>query len=249
MAAVDIDRADFLKDEEIFIFERSVGEVLRRARAARARGVAGGARGSSSVRSWREAGEAGLLCLAVPEAYGGAGRRLPSRSRLDGGRSRRKQVGGFARLAAQRDRRALHPPLRLGGAEAAMAAEDGLRRIHRRHRDDRARRRLGPAGRAGPRARLRRQPLCHQRPEDLHQQRPDSPIWSSSSPRPIPRAGAKGISLIVVETAEAPGFQRGRNLDKIGMEAQDTSELFFNDVRVPTANLLGARGRPGLRRS
>ncbi len=48
-----------------------------------------------------------------------------------------------------------------------------------------------------------------------------------------PAKGAKGISLIVVETADAPGFHRGRNLDKIGMEAQDTSELFFDDVPRP----------------
>ena len=54
-----------------------------------------------------------------------------------------------------------------------------------------------------------------------------------------PSAGAKGTSLIVVETGEVEGFQRGRNLDKIGLKANDTSELFFNDVRVPTANLLG----------
>jgi acyl-CoA dehydrogenase len=51
--------------------------------------------------------------------------------------------------------------------------------------------------------------------------------------------GAKGMSLIVVETDDAEGFERGRNLDKIGMKANDTSELFFNDVPVPTANLLG----------
>jgi acyl-CoA dehydrogenase len=54
-----------------------------------------------------------------------------------------------------------------------------------------------------------------------------------------PAKGAKGTSLIVVETDDAEGFQRGRNLDKIGLKSNDTSELFFNDVRVPTANLLG----------
>ena len=54
-----------------------------------------------------------------------------------------------------------------------------------------------------------------------------------------PAKGAKGTSLIVVETDEVEGFQRGRNLDKIGLKANDTSELFFNNVRVPTANLLG----------
>jgi len=54
-----------------------------------------------------------------------------------------------------------------------------------------------------------------------------------------PAAGARGTSLIFVETDGAEGFERGRNLDKLGQEAQDTSELFFNDVKVPTENLLG----------
>ena len=50
-----------------------------------------------------------------------------------------------------------------------------------------------------------------------------------------------GLSLIVVES-DRPGFSRGRNLDKVGMAAQDTSELFFDGVRVPAANLLGVEG-------
>ena len=55
------------------------------------------------------------------------------------------------------------------------------------------------------------------------------------------KLGAKGTSLIAVETT-AQGFKRGRNLEKIGMKAQDTSELFFQDVRVPADNLLGGPG-------
>jgi acyl-CoA dehydrogenase len=55
-----------------------------------------------------------------------------------------------------------------------------------------------------------------------------------------PGEGAKGISLVVLETAGTEGFRRGRNLDKIGLHASDTSELFFDDVAVPTANLLGS---------
>ncbi|WP_342710875.1 acyl-CoA dehydrogenase family protein [Bradyrhizobium sp. B124] len=51
--------------------------------------------------------------------------------------------------------------------------------------------------------------------------------------------GAKGISLIVVETTGAEGYRRGRNLDKIGLHASDTSELFFDNVTVPPENLLG----------
>jgi acyl-CoA dehydrogenase len=57
-----------------------------------------------------------------------------------------------------------------------------------------------------------------------------------------PDAGAKGVSLILVES-DRPGFARGRNLEKIGMHAQDTSELFFDEVRVPASNLLGAEGK------
>ncbi|TWG99942.1 acyl-CoA dehydrogenase [Mesorhizobium sp. J18] len=60
-----------------------------------------------------------------------------------------------------------------------------------------------------------------------------------------PEKGAKGTSLIVVETDEVEGFERGRNLDKIGLKSNDTSELFFNDVRVPTANLLGSEEGQG----
>jgi alkylation response protein AidB-like acyl-CoA dehydrogenase len=59
--------------------------------------------------------------------------------------------------------------------------------------------------------------------------------------RTDPEAGARGFSLLVVERG-MPGFERGRKLDKIGMKAQDTAELFFEDVRVPAANLLGTEG-------
>ncbi|CAN7758100.1 acyl-CoA dehydrogenase family protein [Cupriavidus necator] len=57
-----------------------------------------------------------------------------------------------------------------------------------------------------------------------------------------PAAGTRGISLIVVE-AGTPGFTKGPLLEKIGLKAQDTSELFFDEVRVPVANLLGEEGK------
>ena len=56
-----------------------------------------------------------------------------------------------------------------------------------------------------------------------------------------PKEGAKGTSLLLIE-ADRPGYARGRNLDKIGLHSQDTSELFFEDVRVPQSNLLGGEG-------
>jgi acyl-CoA dehydrogenase len=55
-------------------------------------------------------------------------------------------------------------------------------------------------------------------------------------------AGAKGVTLFLVEGDRA-GFRRGKNLDKLGMHAQDTSELFFDDMRLPPENMLGAEGQ------
>jgi acyl-CoA dehydrogenase len=55
-------------------------------------------------------------------------------------------------------------------------------------------------------------------------------------------AGAHGVTLFLVE-GDRPGFERGRNLEKLGMKAQDTSELFFDNVRVPASNILGQEGR------
>ena len=59
------------------------------------------------------------------------------------------------------------------------------------------------------------------------------------------QAGAKGLSLLMLETEGAAGFRRGRPLDKIGLKAQDTCELFFDDVHVPAANLIGDREGQG----
>ena len=59
-----------------------------------------------------------------------------------------------------------------------------------------------------------------------------------------PSEGAKGVSLVVVETDGAEGFTRGRNLEKVGLHASDTSELFFDDVPIPPENILG--GEEGL---
>lgn len=59
--------------------------------------------------------------------------------------------------------------------------------------------------------------------------------------RTDPEKGSQGFSLMVVERG-MPGFERGRNLDKIGLKAQDTAELSFTDVRVPKENILGEEG-------
>ncbi len=60
-----------------------------------------------------------------------------------------------------------------------------------------------------------------------------------------PTAGAKGISLMVVETEEVHGFRRGRKLKKLGFDAADTSELFFEEVALPAESLLGTAENQG----
>ena len=169
MAALDIERPDFLAEDEIVIFAKSVERFFEE-HAPPGRIETWRADGIVERAFWREAGEAGLLCLAAPEEYGGPGGDFRHEVVLMEAiaRTAGQRVRG---LAAQRDRRALHPSLRLGGAEAALAAEDGVGRMRRRHRDDRARRGLGSAGSQDDRP-ARRQPLRRQRPEDLHQQRP-----------------------------------------------------------------------------
>jgi acyl-CoA dehydrogenase len=60
-----------------------------------------------------------------------------------------------------------------------------------------------------------------------------------------PTQGAKGVSLMVVETDDAPGFRRGRKLKKLGLDWADTSELFFEEVQLPAESLLGTEGGQG----
>ena len=60
-----------------------------------------------------------------------------------------------------------------------------------------------------------------------------------------PKQGAKGVSLVVVETADASGFRRGRKLKKLGLDSADTSELFFEEVALPAESLLGTEEGQG----
>ncbi len=60
-----------------------------------------------------------------------------------------------------------------------------------------------------------------------------------------PKEKAKGVSLVILETDGAEGFSRGRNLDKIGMKAADTSELFFDNIEIPPENILGGEEGKG----
>ena len=88
----------------------------------------------------------------------------------------------------------------------------------------------------------RRRPLRRERREDLHHQRHQRrPRDHRGEDRPG-ASGTAGMSLLVIERG-MDGFERGRNLEKIGLHAQDTAELFFTDVHVPVDNLLGVEGQ------
>ena len=108
-------------------------------------------------------------------------------------------------------------------------------------RDDRAQHRLRSGRRADPRD-PRRRPLRRERRQDVHLERPElrpgdrrgEDRSRRSAPRRHQPAAGRG---------DTPGFERGRNLEKIGLKGQDTSELFFRDCRVPVENLLGEEGQ------
>jgi acyl-CoA dehydrogenase len=241
MPALNIDRADFLRDEDIVIFEDSAAKFLDE-HAPPARVEKWREAGIVERAMWREAGEAGLLCLAIPETYGGAGGDFRHEVVLME-QIARKEISGFSatlhnaivapyilHYGSEEQKRKWLPKMASGEFIGAIAmsepgAGSDLQGV-----------------KTSARLEGNHYVLNGQKTFISNGQLADLIIVVAKTD---PSRGAKGTSLIVVETAEAEGFHRGRNLDKIGMEAQDTSELFFDNVRVPTSNLLGAEEGQG----
>ncbi len=187
---------------------------------------------------WRRAGELGLLCLTVPEAYGGAG--------VDFGFSA-IVVEEMARAGATGPLFYLHsdivaPYLLHYGSEAHK--REWLPRMARGEV-------IGAIGMTEPEAGSDLASI-HTRAEadGDHWRINGRKIFISNgqladlvllAAKTDPTRGAGGVSLLLVD-ADRPGFVRGRRLDKLGMHAQDTSELFFDDLRVPRDRLLGEPG-------
>jgi acyl-CoA dehydrogenase len=185
---------------------------------------------------WRKAGEAGMLCVAVPEEYGGAGGTFAHDAVLIDvwGRMGVTGFGGSLHNAivapyilhygTEEQKRRWLPKMATGELVGAIAmTEPGtgsdLQSVKTTARKDGNGYVINGA---------------------------KTFITNGGTANLIivvaktdPSAGAKGISLIIVETDQVEGFSRGRKLDKIGLHGQDTSELFFEDVRVPAENLLG----------
>jgi acyl-CoA dehydrogenase len=191
---------------------------------------------------WKKAGAAGLLCASVPEAYGGSGGSFAHESAIieaighvgvDGfgiGLHNSIVAPYILHYGSEEQKRKWLPKMATGELIGAIAmtepgAGSDLQAVRTR------------AERNGNHYRINGSKtfITNGQLANL--------IILVTKTDPV--LGAKGTSLIAVETAEAEGFRRGRNLDKIGMKANDTSELFFDDVRVPTSNLLGAEEGQG----
>lgn len=190
--------------------------------------------------AWRKMGDAGLLCVGIPDVYGGGGGSHAheiviaeelARAGLGGGLGTGVNVhcGIVAHYilayGSEEQKQRWLPPMARGEAIGAVAMTE-----------------------PGTGSDLQAIRTTAKRDGDTYVINGSKTFISNGQNADVvivvartgPAAGAKGISLIVVEAEGAAGFRRGRNLHKIGMAAQDTSELFFDDVRVPAANLLGA---------
>jgi len=189
---------------------------------------------------WRKGGAAGFLCPTMPEEYGGAGADRRYSVVVFEETARRGAVGllGWSlhsdivapyllHYGAEEVKRAWLPRMATGEAIGAIAmtepgAGSDLQSIATRAVRDGDHYRL-----SGSKTFITNGWHC------------DLVVVAAKTD---PAQGARGTSLFVVDTA-SPGFTKGRPLEKVGLKAQDTAELFMDDVRVPAANRLGEEGR------
>ena len=222
-------------NEEIRLFEDSAREFFKR-EAPPARVTKWREDGIVERAMWTKAGEAGLLCVSTPEAYGGAGGDFRHECVIMEAQAT-LGVEGFGlslhnsivapylyTYGSEEQKRKWLPRMATGELVTAIAmtepgAGSDLQGVKTTAKKD-----------------GNHYVLNGQKTFITNGQTANLIIVVCKTD---PAQGARGTSLIVVETDEVEGFRRGRNLDKIGQEAQDTSELFFDDVRVPTSNLIG----------
>ncbi len=232
---LNVDRPSFLADEELTIFEAGVSKFFEQ--NAPEEKIAQWRREKRVERDmWRKAADAGLLGLSLPEAYGGAGgdyrhevilMEQLGRHGVDGfGISLHNAIVApyILHYGTEEQKERWLPGICSGKFVTAIAMTE-----------------------PGAGSDLQAIKTTAVRSGDHYVINGSKTFITNGQTANLicvvvktDRAeGAKGVSLIFVETDGAEGFQRGRNLDKLGQDAQDTSELFFNDVRVPVGNLLG----------
>ncbi|ATE64708.1 acyl-CoA dehydrogenase family protein [Rhizorhabdus dicambivorans] len=194
--------------------------------------------------SWKKAAEAGLLCAAIPQTYGGGGGTLGHEAIIQQELVRAGLGGSFA---------ICH------GLHSTIVAHY----IHAYGTEEQKRRWLPAMARAeligaiamtepGTGSDLQAIRTTAKREGDHYRLDGQKTFISNGQSATLilvvtrtGDAGAGGLSLLAVETDGAEGFRRGRNLEKLGMHGQDTSELFFDDVRVSVGNLLGGEEGKG----
>ena len=187
---------------------------------------------------WLKAGEAGFLCCAVPEAYGGAGADYLYDVVVFEEMARAGATGpGFMihtdlvatyinSFGTEEQKREWLPKMVRGEAIGSLGMTEPHAGSDLKNIRTRATRDGDEFVINGQKVFISNGQLC------------DVIVLATKTDS---TAGAKGITLFLVE-GDRPGFKRGRNLEKLGMKAQDTSELFFEDVRVPASNMLGREG-------
>ena len=191
---------------------------------------------------WTKAGAAGLLCAAMPEEYGGAGGSFAHEAVID----REYSLAGFdtfggplhsgivapyiLHYGTEDQKRRWLPKLATGELVGAIAMSEpgtgsdlqGVRTTAKKSGNGYV--------------------LNGSKTFITNGQHANLIIVVAKTD---PKLGAKGVSLMVVETADAQGFRRGRKLKKLGMDSADTSELFFEDVALPAESLLGTEEGQG----
>jgi acyl-CoA dehydrogenase len=222
--------------EELHILSENVRRFLEREFAPRRERWE--KQGRVDRDAWRQAGATGLLCASIPEVYGGGGGTYAHELVICEQFGRTGLIGGLGTgivvhcIAAhyllaygtEEQKQRWLPGMASGELVSAVAMTE-----------------------PGTGSDLQSVRTRAERDGDVYVLNGQKTFISNGQNADIvlvvaktnPLERAHGVSLIVVETT-AQGFRRGRNLDKIGMHAQDTSELFFDNVRVPVGNLLGA---------